>query len=324
MAWIESHDNLKDHPKTRRAARLLGVSIPTMVGHLHLLWHWCLTYAEDGDLSGYDHEDIADAMMWEGDADDLVQALVNCGPGKSAGFLEHDQDGRLLVHDWMDYAGKLVEKRRESREAGARGNHERWHVQRGKFDPDCPFCREEAGDSAPDPGEESQGESGGDGGAIRDPNRVLSHQTEPNQTIPNHNGLKETSPQAAPPLDPDSDAYKLAVHLREAILARDATTRVPAMDSSAFRNWVTEARRMLERDKRPVDEAAQLITWAQEHEFWHANILSMTKFRKQYDRLKLQRQQDMTRGSRHARAAPHESAVDRRLRELGVTFRAGA
>jgi len=89
MAGIESHDDLATHPKTRRAARALGISIPTMVGHLHLLWHWCLKYADDGDLSGYDSADIADAMMWEGDPDELVEALVNCGPGDRFGFLEH-------------------------------------------------------------------------------------------------------------------------------------------------------------------------------------------------------------------------------------------
>lgn len=175
MAWIESHDDLAAHPKTRRAARALGVSIPTMVGHLHLLWHWCLKYADDGDLSGYDHADIADAMMWDGDPDELVEALVNCGPGDRFGFLEHADGAALVVHDWLDYAGKLIEKREEAREAGARGNHERWHVRRGIIDPDCPFCQEgdeELQDADPDP-------IGGRSGGESSPDRVLSHRTVP-------------------------------------------------------------------------------------------------------------------------------------------------
>src|SRR5690625_5108457 len=121
---------------------MLGVSIPTIMGHLHLLWHWCLEYADDGNLSPYDAHDIADAVMWEGEPDDLISALLNCGPGDKAGFLEQGQDG-WIVHDWMDYAGKLVAKREEARESGARGNHERWHTQRGVVDPECQFCQEE-------------------------------------------------------------------------------------------------------------------------------------------------------------------------------------
>lgn len=110
MAWIESHDDLATHPKTRRAARALGISIPTMMGHLHLLWHWCLKYADDGNLSGYDHADIADAMMWDGDPDELADALVNCGPGDRHGFLERDGDDRLVVCGWR--GGRVTPRHR--------------------------------------------------------------------------------------------------------------------------------------------------------------------------------------------------------------------
>jgi len=192
MAWIESHDNLKDHPKTRRAARLLGVSVPTIIGHLHLLWHWCLSYAEDGDLSGYDAADIAEAVMWDGDPDQLIEALINCGPAGKAGFLERDAQGRLLVHDWHDYAGKLIEKREEAREAGARGNHERWHVQRGIVDPTCPYCQEASAQDGQVIGSPSGGESGGDSQPESEPNRVLSHRTVPNRTVPNSTNKEYT------------------------------------------------------------------------------------------------------------------------------------
>lgn len=182
MAWIESHDNIGTHPKTRRAARMLGVSIPTMVGHLHLLWHWCLTYAEDGDLTGYDAQDIADAAMWEGEPQQFVDALIHCGPGNRAGFLVRAEDGRLLVHDWMDYAGRLVQARQEASEAGARGNHERWHVQRGKIDPSCPYCRAEHADLSPESGGD-RGAIGGRSGPDSGSDRVLSHHNR------NHNQI---------------------------------------------------------------------------------------------------------------------------------------
>lgn len=125
MAWIESHQSIGQHPKTRRAARRLGVSIPAMVGHLHLLWHWALDYAQDGDISPYEHADIADAAMWEGEPETFVSALIDAGPGQSAGFLAYDEEERLVIHDWWEYAGKLIVKRQADaeRKRAARSNN---------------------------------------------------------------------------------------------------------------------------------------------------------------------------------------------------------
>lgn len=109
MAWIESHQSLRDHPKTRRLARMLGVSLPQAIGHLHCLWWWALDYAPDGDLSDYDAADIADAAQWSGDADAFVGALLRCGPGDNAGFLERIGD-RLVLHDWDEYGNEYKEK----------------------------------------------------------------------------------------------------------------------------------------------------------------------------------------------------------------------
>jgi len=110
VAWIESNQTLARHPKAIKAARKLGISVPTVVGHLHFLWWWCLEYANDGDLSRFDASDIAVAAGWEGDAEEFVTALVDCGPRDSVGFIEQTDTG-LVIHDWMDYAGRLIEKR---------------------------------------------------------------------------------------------------------------------------------------------------------------------------------------------------------------------
>jgi len=106
-------------------ARLLDVSEVAAVGHLCHLWCWCLDFAQDGDLSRYSVEDIADAGAWDGDPEVFVKALVDCGPGGSAGFLEHDEDGGLHVHDWDEYAGVLIERR----EKNAARNRE-WRARR--------------------------------------------------------------------------------------------------------------------------------------------------------------------------------------------------
>lgn len=111
MAWIESHQTLLNHPKTRRAARLLDIQRVHLVGHLHALWWWAMDYAPSGSLAGFDPADIADVMEWEGDPNALVDALVTCGIGDGAGFLELDDAGELAIHDWDAYAGKLIDKR---------------------------------------------------------------------------------------------------------------------------------------------------------------------------------------------------------------------
>jgi hypothetical protein len=115
MAWIESHQTLRDHPKLMRLARLLDVPRTSAAGLLHFLWWWALDHAEDGDLTDFDALDLALAAGWEGDPDTFVKALEECGPGQRAGFLACT-DGRLVLHDWHDYAGKLVDRRVKDRE----------------------------------------------------------------------------------------------------------------------------------------------------------------------------------------------------------------
>lgn len=106
MAFIESHQTLARHPKTKAAARLLGVSRPAVVGHLNYLWWWAMDFAEDGDLSSFADEDIAEEALWDGDPHVFVDSL------KAAGFI--DPDGH--IHDWEQYAGRLVAKRKANRE----------------------------------------------------------------------------------------------------------------------------------------------------------------------------------------------------------------
>jgi len=106
MAWIESHQELAQHPKTRRLVRALGVSLPTAIGHLHMLWWWAMDYADQGDLTAYSDEDIADAVAWDGDARVFVTAL------RTAGFLNEDR----TIHDWRTYVGRLLDKRRADAE----------------------------------------------------------------------------------------------------------------------------------------------------------------------------------------------------------------
>lgn len=114
MAYVEAHANLRDHLKTKKVARLLGIPKTQVIGHLLCLWWWCQEYAQDGDLSQYCAEDIAEAAEWTGDAEKFISALLNCGTKDGPGFLSFDENDHLAVNDWFEYGGKLFVTRAQA------------------------------------------------------------------------------------------------------------------------------------------------------------------------------------------------------------------
>lgn len=96
MAWIESHQELLDHPKTLRLSNMLKIKPSQTIGHLMCLWWWSLKYAEDGVLARFKNDDLSLAARFDGNPDDFVNALVD------SKFLD---DSPLRVHDWVRYAG---------------------------------------------------------------------------------------------------------------------------------------------------------------------------------------------------------------------------
>ena len=75
------------------------MNIPSVyaLGHLHSLWYSVLEQQEDGDLSKWSDELIAEMAQYKGKPDVFVSSLVLYG------WL----DGRL-IHDWLDYAGRYL------------------------------------------------------------------------------------------------------------------------------------------------------------------------------------------------------------------------
>src|SRR4030065_242408 len=111
-AWIRVDQSLRHHRKLLTLANELGVETAAATGHLVLLWLWCLDNAPTGILKRINGQQISTACAWTGDPNELVTALL------SAGFL--DKCGRggisLRIHDWYEYAGKLLEARAANRE----------------------------------------------------------------------------------------------------------------------------------------------------------------------------------------------------------------
>jgi len=115
MAWFKMHQELARHPKLKRFARGLGISRPTAIGHLFLLWSWAMDYAQDGDLSQFSEDDIAEAAGWEGDAEKFITEALRCGI-RGPGFLENNSDGEIVLHRWDDHMGVELEKRKKEAE----------------------------------------------------------------------------------------------------------------------------------------------------------------------------------------------------------------
>jgi len=106
--WIKSEQAIASHPKTLMLANRLGISIPQTIGHLHLLWWWALDYCADGYITRY-RDYIPMAAQWEGDGETFTKALIEFG-------WVDEIDDELIIHDWMDYTGKLETVRQKDRE----------------------------------------------------------------------------------------------------------------------------------------------------------------------------------------------------------------
>lgn len=97
MAWIESHTLILRHRKLISLAKELRLKPVYCLGHLHALWHAAMEQAEDGDLSSWSDEFIAESAGFQGDVTQFVSLL------QLHGWL----DGKIL-HDWLDYAGRFL------------------------------------------------------------------------------------------------------------------------------------------------------------------------------------------------------------------------
>lgn len=100
MPWIESHTVLIRHKKLREFARELRIRPSYAMGHLHALWHAALEQREDGNLSEWSDEFIADVSDFPGDAPQYVRLL------QKHGWLDDK-----LLHDWLDYVGAYLTRK---------------------------------------------------------------------------------------------------------------------------------------------------------------------------------------------------------------------
>jgi hypothetical protein len=97
-----------DHPKTFDLAARLGIELPTVLGHLELLWAFTGKQAPQGNVGKWPDGAIARACYWMGRPEVFIQAL------QEAGFIDADPTHRLTVHDWREHAPRWVKSKLKS------------------------------------------------------------------------------------------------------------------------------------------------------------------------------------------------------------------
>lgn len=83
------------------------------VGVLQSLWLFALHNARDGNLSTFSAADIAAWMEYDGDAEELIEALI------ATRWLDRGESGSLTIHDWEEHRPNWL-KGVSSRGAGSK------------------------------------------------------------------------------------------------------------------------------------------------------------------------------------------------------------
>lgn len=98
MAWIEFHEGLRDHWKIHRLSAALKIDYPSALGHISLLWLWCVQNSPKGDVSRFTNDEICRAMSIKVGEKDMKITLSECGLVNASG----------RIHDWHKHGVSLM------------------------------------------------------------------------------------------------------------------------------------------------------------------------------------------------------------------------
>lgn len=92
--------------KFKKLRRALGdPPLYQIVGLLEALWQFAATDAPLGDIGKFSNEEIAMAVEWQGDPDELIEALV------STEWLDLSDRHRLVIHHWHEHVPNYLKQR---------------------------------------------------------------------------------------------------------------------------------------------------------------------------------------------------------------------
>jgi hypothetical protein len=129
MSWFRVDDGFYSHPK------VLATSLAARG-----LWASAGSWSKDTHTQGVV---LREALAMLGGSPELASELV------TAGLWERTRGG-YRFHDWDRWQGDEIAQSDRKSSAGTIGNHKRWHVDRGKTDPDCGHCLQEQARRTPE------------------------------------------------------------------------------------------------------------------------------------------------------------------------------
>jgi hypothetical protein len=91
-----------DHPKFAHLKSLLKLPKGAVLGYLECVWHFAGRFTPQGNIGKYSDLAIESWTEWDGDEGKLIDSLVK------SGWLDIDDEFRLIVHDWSKNADELV------------------------------------------------------------------------------------------------------------------------------------------------------------------------------------------------------------------------
>ena len=124
--YIRVHDGLDEH------AKIVGLS-DAAFRLLISSWTFCSRNLNDGR--------IATAAWRKRGTPKARRELVDAG-------LAEEHDGYVEMHDYLMHqrsAAEVAAYKAKKRSAGAKGNHTKHHVEKGRTDPECEFCQSPEG-----------------------------------------------------------------------------------------------------------------------------------------------------------------------------------
>lgn len=239
------------HPKFRSLQRRLGKPQYAVVGILESVWMMAAQFADDGDLSRFTADEIADAVGWDGDPDELLETLVEYR------WLDKNKS-QLIVHDWAEHCPRYVADRNAKR-------------------------RKRAADR---PSSENVADSRRHSQSVAK-NRCLPNPTQPIPTQPNQksHGTSSATPSDGAAIkdhNPDEQTARWMFDRVKIVAPRAA--------KPTFSEWANTIRLMRERDHVDDAEIRSMFAWANEHDFWATNVLSPKALRKNFATMDAQRQ----------------------------------
>ena len=91
--------------KMKLLCKALDLPTYAAAGLLECLWHLTARETPRGDIGKLKDEEIALALDWDGNSDELITALV------ASRWLDACSKHRLIVHDWSEHADEATKKK---------------------------------------------------------------------------------------------------------------------------------------------------------------------------------------------------------------------